>query len=153
MSGTPSLRGLAGEGWTLTRQAIAGETNGYTNLKARAVVVRDDIDDAQAVKTLNHEAAHVILHAELDPGEYVAHRGIWETEAESVAYVVAAWPAWTPAPTASATSRTGRPTTAGGLDTIRATAARVLAAVHTIAEVLDPTSDETANGGNDDAAA
>lgn len=35
------------------------------------------------------EAAHVLLHAEEDHAEYVEHRGIKETEAESVAYVVA----------------------------------------------------------------
>ncbi|GAB2461283.1 hypothetical protein [Xylanimonas ulmi] len=36
-----------------------------------------------------HEAAHSALHADDADGEYVRHRGIKETEAESVAYVSA----------------------------------------------------------------
>jgi hypothetical protein len=38
---------------------------------------------------LLHEAAHAVLHSELQPGEYQAHRGLCETEAESTAYVLA----------------------------------------------------------------
>ena len=34
-----------------------------------------------------HEAAHALMHAEAD--DYHQHRGIYETEAESVAYIVA----------------------------------------------------------------
>ena len=40
--------------------------NGVTN-PPREVWVRDDVDDAQAVKTLAHELAHVILHTHPDP--------------------------------------------------------------------------------------
>ena len=38
---------------------------------------------------LLHEAAHAVLHGDLAAGEYQAHRGICETEAESTAYVLA----------------------------------------------------------------
>ncbi len=38
---------------------------------------------------LLHEAAHAVLHGDLAAGEYQAHRGVCETEAESVAYVLA----------------------------------------------------------------
>ncbi len=48
-------------------------------------MVRDDVDDAQAVKTLAHEAGHVILHPDQQGREC---RGILEVEAESVAYMV-----------------------------------------------------------------
>jgi hypothetical protein len=51
-------------------------------------VVRADMDDAAMVKTLIHEAAHVLLH-ESPPGRYLP-RPTKEVEAESVAYVVAA---------------------------------------------------------------
>ena len=62
--------------------------NGQTNWGARTVLVRADMDDAAMVKTLIHEAAHVILH-EAAPGQYLP-RAAKEVEAESVAYVVAA---------------------------------------------------------------
>jgi len=68
-------------------EAIDG-ANGRTNWASRTVVVRSDMDDAEMVKTLVHEAAHVLLH-EGPPGRYLP-RAIKEVEAESVAYVVAA---------------------------------------------------------------
>jgi hypothetical protein len=67
--------------------AIQG-ANGQTNWGSRTVLVRADMDDAAMVKTLVHEAAHVILH-ERPPGQYLP-RATKEVEAESVAYVVAA---------------------------------------------------------------
>jgi hypothetical protein len=45
------------------------------------------MDDAAMVKTLIHEAAHVLLHAG-PPGQFLP-RPLKEVEAESVAYVVA----------------------------------------------------------------
>jgi hypothetical protein len=52
----------------------------------RRIVVSDAIDGAQACKTLAHEVAHAILHADLD--DYTRNRGRYEVEAESVAYIV-----------------------------------------------------------------
>lgn len=78
---------VAGEGYTLERGECGG-ANGYTRPDTRVVRVRDDVSDAQACKTLAHELGHVLLHAD-DMGAYVAHRGVAEVEAESVAYVVA----------------------------------------------------------------
>jgi hypothetical protein len=50
------------------------------------VTVRDNVDDVQAVKTLTHELAHVLLeHAD---AYALGHRGRAEVEAESVAYIV-----------------------------------------------------------------
>ncbi|MBW3616061.1 MAG: ImmA/IrrE family metallo-endopeptidase [Actinobacteria bacterium] len=65
-----------------------GGANGQTHWGTRSVVVRADMDDAAMVKTLIHEAAHVLLHAS-DPGRLLP-RGLKEVEAESVAFVVAA---------------------------------------------------------------
>jgi hypothetical protein len=48
-------------------------------------MVRDDVDDAQSVKTLAHEGAHSILHADRSGLDC---RGILEVEAESVAFMV-----------------------------------------------------------------
>ncbi|MCB0913077.1 MAG: serine/arginine repetitive matrix protein 2 [Propionibacteriaceae bacterium] len=77
------------EGFQLTRGDCGG-ANGLTDYLGFEVRVRADIDDAQAVKTLAHELAHVLIRPE--PGEPYAGacRGRREVEAESVAYVVAA---------------------------------------------------------------
>ncbi|HEY6798067.1 MAG TPA: ArdC-like ssDNA-binding domain-containing protein, partial [Kineosporiaceae bacterium] len=88
-----ALAGLAtGAGFRLER-GPSGGANGITDLGSRVVRVRDDIDDAQAVKTLAHELGHVQLHAP-DPAHpltgTMACRGLIEVEAESVAYLVAA---------------------------------------------------------------
>lgn len=81
---------LTGLGWTVTREEISGGANGYTTTDGtKKVVVEAALAPAQAAKTALHEAAHVLLHVDENPAEYVAHRGIIETEAESVAYVVA----------------------------------------------------------------
>jgi hypothetical protein len=61
--------------------------NGRTTLTSRTVSVRSDMDDAAMVKTLIHEAAHVLLHQHA-PARYLP-RPLKEVEAESVAYVVA----------------------------------------------------------------
>ena len=92
-------------GFTLERgPCLGGLANGLTNYLTRTVTVRADVDDAQAVKTLAHELAHVLLHdpaagAAAGPGD--PHpagtadsagqcRGTVEVEAESVAYLVTA---------------------------------------------------------------
>jgi len=65
-----------------------GGANGTTDFVSHQVLVRADMDDAAMVKTLVHEAAHVILH-EGPPGRHLP-RALREVEAESVAFVVAA---------------------------------------------------------------
>jgi hypothetical protein len=73
---------------TVPDAGAIGGANGRTDWGARSVVVRADMDDAAVVKTLLHEAAHVLLH-EGPPGRFL-DRTVKEVEAESVAYVVAA---------------------------------------------------------------
>jgi len=87
-----SLAGLvADRGFTLER-GDCGPANGWTDYTTRTVRVRGDVDAAQAVKTLAHEAGHVLLHDPTGLGESTtAHcRGVKEVEAESVAYLVTA---------------------------------------------------------------
>lgn len=80
---------ITGQGWTVRTEAIPGETNGYTDQTAREIVIDADLSPAQAAKTAIHETAHALMHEDLSPAEYQKHRGIAETEAESVAYIVA----------------------------------------------------------------
>jgi antirestriction protein ArdC len=72
-------------GFTLERGDCGG-ANGRTDYTVHTVRVRDDVDDAQAVKTLAHELGHVMLHE----GSLFLCRGVLEVEAESVAYIVSA---------------------------------------------------------------
>lgn len=133
---------LTAKGWSVTRELIPGTANGYTALDgSRRVVVHESLSPAQSAKTALHEAAHVILHAEEDPAEYVQHRGIKETEAESVAYIVA--------------GILGLDTSAYSIgyvagwsrcdaQTIKDTAARVLRTAHTLADALTTTEETPA---------
>ncbi|WP_041767848.1 ImmA/IrrE family metallo-endopeptidase [Leifsonia xyli] len=63
--------------------------NGYADPERRTVVFHDQLTPEQAAKNLIHEAAHFALGHVDDLAEYTQHRGRMETEAESVAYVVA----------------------------------------------------------------
>jgi hypothetical protein len=66
-----------------------GTANGWTNPDTRTVRVSDTLNDAHAAKTLTHEVAHIQCEHVTDMNEYRQHRGRTETEAESVAYIVA----------------------------------------------------------------
>ena len=72
---------------TVPNAVTIGGANGRTDGAQRLVLVRADMDEAAMVKTLIHEAAHVLLHT-TPPGMYLP-RPLKEVEAESVAYVVA----------------------------------------------------------------
>jgi hypothetical protein len=73
---------------TVPDAAAIDGANGRTRWDTRRVVVRADMDDAARVKTLLHEAGHVLLHADGIGRELP--RAVKEVEAESVAFVVAA---------------------------------------------------------------
>lgn len=80
------------EGFRMLRvehEGMIGGANGMTDYSARTVAVRTNMDEAAQVKTLAHELAHVKLHGPDNP-DAVAHRGIGEVEAESVALMIGA---------------------------------------------------------------
>jgi antirestriction protein ArdC len=77
-------RQVKAAGFTVERGDCGG-ANGRTDFAVRTVRVRDDVDDAQACKTLAHELAHVMLHE----AALFSCRLVLEVEAESVAYMVA----------------------------------------------------------------
>ncbi len=78
-------------GYTLQRGPSQRGENGYTDPSAKVVQVTEGLSDAQACKTLIHEAAHMMLHCEESTlsADAVLHRNVAEVEAESVAYLVA----------------------------------------------------------------
>lgn len=137
---------MSAQGWTVARETIPGETNGYTTIDGtRRIVIDQDLEPAQAAKTMLHEAAHAVLHTDeagtADPGEYVAHRGRMECEAESVAYVLAGL---VDLDTSAYSVGYVTTWTKGDVETIRATAANVLKAVHLLAPALIDEADQDA---------
>jgi hypothetical protein len=76
---------IEAEGFTVERGPCDRGAFGTTDLAARTVRVRDDVEPAQAAKTLTHELAHVLMgHDGSMPGQ------VREVEAESVACLVTA---------------------------------------------------------------
>lgn len=74
-------------GYTLRREDCA-PANGRTHRTRRVVEIRPDLDDAQAVKTLAHELAHIVLGHTAPDYPYVQQREVSEVAAESVAFVL-----------------------------------------------------------------
>ena len=126
---------LTGEGWTVARRPLAGGLNGYTDPAGQMIVLKDTLSAEHAAKTLIHETAHILLGHTENLADYAHHRGLAETEAESVAYVVAGL-------TGFDTSNYSIGYIAGWAHAdstlIASTAARVLHTVHSIADILEP---------------
>lgn len=123
---------VAAAGYRLER-GDCGRANGTTSHTDRTVRIRDDVDEAQAAKTLAHEIAHVLMHP--SALEYAGCRGRCEVEAESVAYLVCqaaglatdgyTWPyvaSWSQ----------------GDPGVVRDTAGRVIETAHAIVAAMEP---------------
>ncbi|MFF1573910.1 ArdC-like ssDNA-binding domain-containing protein [Leifsonia sp. NPDC058292] len=132
---------LVEEGWTVEFRPIQGTKNGYSDPEEMAVVIDADLSPEHTAKTLIHETAHVILGHTEDLAQYLEHRGLMETEAESVAYVVAGLVGFD---TSAYSVGYIAGWSEGDADLIKSTATRVLRAAHQIAEILDP-DDEAAD--------
>ncbi len=132
---------LTASGVPVDFHQIANGANGYTTPadekagQPARVIIEERNAPAQQAKTAIHETAHFILgHLRDDYAEYVAHRGRYEVEAESVAYVVAGMLGLD-----SSDYSTGYVATwaeRAEADVIKETAGRVLTAVHTLVEAL-----------------
>lgn len=105
---------------------------GETDFKHRTVVVRADVDPAQALKTLVHERAHVLLH---DPSidQRSLSRAVREVEAETVAYLVLV-AVGVDSGTYTVPYVTGW--ASGNVELVRATAERCLASARSVIDAL-----------------
>lgn len=134
---------LTGEGWTVTRQSLPGSTNGVTRPESRSGVIDSDLSPEHASKSMIHELAHVLLGHTEDMAEYVEHRGLMETEAESVAYIVSGMAGFD---TSAYSVGYIAGWADGDTDLIKSTAVRVLRTAHQIAEIITPEDDATDDG-------
>lgn len=66
---------------------IESGAKGYCNVTKRVIAIQKDMSQLQTVKTMIHEIAHAMLHADNDKIER-KDAGTREVEAESIAYVV-----------------------------------------------------------------
>jgi antirestriction protein ArdC len=128
---------FAEDGYTVTREVPHHPTaNGELVPSERTVRVHPDLGPLQALKTLLHERAHLSLGHTEDLATYRSHRGEAETEAESVAYVIAgSWGLDTSQFSVGYVAQWAD----GDLDKITKTADRVVATAHDTLERLTPT--------------
>ncbi|WP_240423259.1 ArdC family protein [Leucobacter sp. wl10] len=130
---------LTEDGWTVERSPLSGE-DGHTDPRSRIMRIEESLEPAHASLTILHEAAHGLLPVEMN--EYHQHQGLYEAEAESIAYVVAG----TLGQDTSANSIGYIATwTRGDRDVLRASGVRVIDTAHrilaAITEVTDPDTD------------
>lgn len=147
---------LEDRGWSVRRTDIPGEANGLTRIDGSKIIEIDNsLSPRMASKTAIHEAAHALLHAEGDDrqateNDYMAHRGVYETEAESVAYIVAD-------SLGMDTSDYSVGYIAGwsgcAAAVVKSTAKRAIDAAHTILNAIDPIEKAEAAGASDTAVA
>ncbi len=138
---------LTASGVSVSFEQIASGAGGYTTPaneetgQSGRVVIEERNAPAQQAKTAIHEAAHIILgHLAEDYAEYVAHRGRYEVEAESVAYVVAGMLGLDSSD--YSTGYVARWAERAEADVIKDTAGRVLGAVHNLIQALHVEQDD-----------
>ncbi|MWJ38183.1 ArdC-like ssDNA-binding domain-containing protein [Clavibacter michiganensis] len=133
---------LVADGWTVEHTEPGQHRNGFTDPEARRVVIGSHLSPEHAAKTLIHELAHIVLGHTDDMTEYAEHRGLMETEAESVAYVVAGLVGFD---TAAYSVGYVAGWSDADADLIRSTAARVLKAAHQVAAIVTPDDEADAD--------
>lgn len=69
---------------------IKNGAKGYCDLENNEIVIKKGLGNLMRLKVVVHEYAHALAHRHLKENnkEYVNHRNQYETEAESIAYVV-----------------------------------------------------------------
>lgn len=123
---------LTGQGWTVSREILRGEDGATSIDGTRRVRIDSALSPAHAAVTIVHEAAHATMHEGIT--DYHQHRGIYEVEAESVAYVVSgALGLDTGSNSIGYIASWAR----GDLDLIRETARRVLSVAHRIIDQVE----------------
>lgn len=150
------LQGLLEDRGFRVERGDCGGANGVTRYDEQLVRVRADVDDAQAVRTLAHEAGHVLLHSPQANQGVAQCRGRVEVEAESVAYLVtaahgldAAQYTFTYVAGWAESAQASSPPDTSLADIISSTGSRVIGAADTILAVTNPPQSSAQAPGDD----
>jgi len=84
------IKTIYNDGFKVEFKELDGGTKGYCEHSSHTIVVRKGLGSLMQMKVLIHEYAHALAHKHLENNnrDYQENRSKYETEAESIAYVV-----------------------------------------------------------------
>lgn len=85
------IKAIYKDGFKVIYEDIESGAKGYCDMDTKTIVIRNGLSNLMRLKVVIHEYAHALAHQHLKDNnkEYKEHRNKYETEAESIAYVVA----------------------------------------------------------------
>lgn len=84
------IKSIYKDGFNVNYDDLSGSMKGYCNHKENTICIKKGLSNVMQLKVLVHEYAHALAHKHLEDNnkDYQKHRNQYETEAESIAYVV-----------------------------------------------------------------
>lgn len=84
------IKAIYKDGFKVKYEDINSDAKGYCDIDNKTIVIRKGLSNLMRLKVIIHEYAHGLAHQHLKDNnkEYKTHRNKYETEAESIAYVV-----------------------------------------------------------------
>lgn len=84
------IKTIYNDGFKVQYKDLSGTVKGYRDMDNNTIVIRKGLSDLMQMKVLIHEYAHGLAHHHLKGNnkDYQIHRNKYETEAESISYVV-----------------------------------------------------------------
>lgn len=84
------IKTIYNDGYKVKFEDLQGGTKGYCDHANKTIVVKKGLGSLVELKVLIHEYGHALAHKHLEGNnlEYQLHRNKYETEAESISYVV-----------------------------------------------------------------
>lgn len=84
------IKAIYMDGFKVEYQDLKDNVKGYCDHENKKIVLKKNLGNLMQMKVLIHEYAHALAHKHLEDNkkDYLEHRNKYETEAESIAYVV-----------------------------------------------------------------
>lgn len=84
------IKAIYKDGFKVKYENIESGAKGYCDLVTNTIVIKNGLNNLMRLKVIIHEYAHALAHNHLKENnkEYKEHREQYESEAESIAYVV-----------------------------------------------------------------
>ena len=84
------IKTIYNDGFKVEFEDLKGDMKGYCNHKDKKIVIKNGLGSLIQLEVLIHEYGHALAHKHLEDNykEYTDHRNKYETEAESISYVV-----------------------------------------------------------------